>query len=303
MAHINDQETINAQEEQNRLLTRYEPGRFVETAGFREAGAFGLTVSAHDSHTKSGVVIKYQKSLFAFKRKLEVFRRMRGDLHFPNLIEYYGKVDPTHGMLYCLAMTNEGVSIHNLTRGTATRWSNGNCVRLLHQLVKAVEALHNMGYCHRDIHPGNILLKRESGGLLTVKLIDFGVAENLYPPPHPAYDWSSWQASLQTCQGMPYTCFDDLTSAVFILFKVINIDPFGARRHWKENKELFDQNPLSWFEEDTMWIAEIYGEIQKQRSHGVDYSGLFRMLGISVPGIPPLSPMEYEMTGNQISIL
>ncbi|CAO4382328.1 unnamed protein product [Caenorhabditis nigoni] len=29
----------------------------------------------------------------------------------------------------------------------------------------AVEALHNLDYCHRDIHSGNVTIKRETNGI------------------------------------------------------------------------------------------------------------------------------------------
>ncbi|CAO4383662.1 unnamed protein product [Caenorhabditis nigoni] len=297
------QPTINDEEEKNELIARYDRYRFVETSDIKEFGGFGTTHSVFDTMTNNNLVVKSQKKSFAFKRELAILKELKGDFHFPQFVECYGKVDPTLGMLYCIAMTIEGESIHRLASRTTTRWSNANCVRLLFQLFEAVEALHNHGYCHRDIHSGNVTIKRETNGFLRVKLIDFNVALKLNPPPHPTCDLTSWQASLQVCQGMPYTCFDDLTSAVFILFKVLLINPFGAQGEWKEKKEAFHQHPHAWFGEDTMWIPEMYIKIQEQRSRGVDYSGLLGMLEVAVPGVDPQLSMEYKMTRNQIVVL
>lgn len=40
------------------------------------------------------------------------------------------------------------------------------------ECVMAVEAVHNMGYIHRDLKPDNILITKEGH----VKLSDFGLA-------------------------------------------------------------------------------------------------------------------------------
>lgn len=48
-------------------------------------------------------------------------------------------------------------------------------VVLLRQVVDAVAALHRLGFVHRDIKPGNVLLTRKRGG--SVKLCDFGMVK------------------------------------------------------------------------------------------------------------------------------
>ncbi|CAO4383660.1 unnamed protein product [Caenorhabditis nigoni] len=289
---------------QKQLIARYNPGRFVTTSGHCESGRFGTIFSVHDTSTKTDLVLKCQQRLDLFKREKEVLEIMKGDFHFPQMVEYFGIVNPPNVINYSIAMTKEGESIQKLMGGRPTCWSIGNCVRLLYQLVEAVQALHNLGYCHRDLHVGNVTIKRESDGGLTVKLIDFNGAVKLDPPPYPTCVMTTWQASLQVCQGMPFTCYDDLTSAVFILLKVRNIDPFENYEQLTESKKSFDQNPHVWFGEDIMWIAKIYVAIQKQRSRGIDYSGLLGMLRIAVPGINPLSPMDYRTTrGNPIVML
>ena len=47
-------------------------------------------------------------------------------------------------------------------------------MRIIYLLLKTVEFLHENSVCHRDIHPGNVLLNKE---LNEIKLIDYGVSK------------------------------------------------------------------------------------------------------------------------------
>ncbi|CAO4383654.1 unnamed protein product [Caenorhabditis nigoni] len=289
----------------NQLIARYKPGRFVSTTNLYDTGRYGIVIPVHDSRTNTGYLLKAQKILDLFKPEFEVFKSMREDSPFPHMVEHFGFFNPPNVFNYCIVMTVEGQSIQKLMARTPTCWSIGNCVRLIYQLIGAVQALHNLGFCHRDIHFGNVTIKRESDQRLAVKLIDFNGAVRLDPPQHPIHVMTTWQASLQVCEGMPYTRYDDLTSALFILLKVRNIDPFpfGNVDQLKESKKSFDANPNVWFKADTMWIAALYTQIQKQRISGVDYNALFQMLETAVPGINPQSDIDYQPTENNHIIL
>ena len=59
-----------------------------------------------------------------------------------------------------------------------TKFSEKETSFIIYQILQAVRYIHKMGVIHRDIKPENIMIMRkESNGLLHVKLIDFGTAK------------------------------------------------------------------------------------------------------------------------------
>ncbi|OCQ98892.1 serine/threonine protein kinase [Nostoc sp. MBR 210] len=75
----------------------------------------------------------------------------------------------------CLVM--EYVSEDSLANLRPSILSEPDALRYIQQIRKALIEVHNKGLIHRDVHPGNILLRKRDGNLEAV-LIDFGLALN-----------------------------------------------------------------------------------------------------------------------------
>lgn len=62
---------------------------------------------------------------------------------------------------------------------TRLRFGLARALELCAQAARAIEVLHTHGVLHRDVSPSNLLLHREAGGELRVRVVDLGVARLL----------------------------------------------------------------------------------------------------------------------------
>lgn len=82
------------------------------------------------------------------------------------------------GKFYYMVMTLVGKSLQDL-RKTApfNKFSMGTAISVARQSLEAVEDLHNIGFLHRDIKPGNYTIgRKEMNELRKVYMLDFGMA-------------------------------------------------------------------------------------------------------------------------------
>ena len=64
------------------------------------------------------------------------------------------------------------------------RFPVSHAVRVVAELLGALEHAHGLGILHRDVKPENLLLARDAQGDVSLKLIDFGLAKALDPAEH-----------------------------------------------------------------------------------------------------------------------
>ena len=87
----------------------------------------------------------------------------------PCIIDVQEMADSDSQIFQFMRFAEHGDLLHKLRK---TPFEMSIAVRLIDQLLSAVEYLHSVGICHRDIKLENILLSRHGG----IKLCDFGLA-------------------------------------------------------------------------------------------------------------------------------
>src|SRR5438105_3571455 len=91
-------------------------------------------------------------------------------LNHPNILTVY-EIGEDHSIHYIASELIEGETLRQrLTRG---RMELDEAVDVAIQVASALVAAHEAGIVHRDINPGNIMLRRDG----YVKVLDFGIAK------------------------------------------------------------------------------------------------------------------------------
>jgi len=149
------------------LANRYE---IKEVLG---AGGMGVVFRAWDRELQEAVAVKTLKpeamevsSIERFKQEIRLARKIA----HRNVVRNYD-LGESDGMLFITMEYVEGTSLEKLLRQRG-RLPVSVALTVGKQLLRALEAAHEMGVIHRDIKPQNIVV--EPSGL--VKVMDFGIA-------------------------------------------------------------------------------------------------------------------------------
>jgi serine/threonine protein kinase len=172
------------------------PGQLLESGKYKVVkqlgqGGFSQTYLVEDIYSKKLVVVK--KSHLSFKNDkdyddfLRRFQRegyILGKVSIPNIVRV---IDFTNiEEVPCLIMEFvEGETLQDYVRRRG-HIPEEEALRIFKTLAISLQALHEQGIIHCDIHPGNIIIK--PNGLPT--LIDFGSTKFIHP--------ASWTVSATT---------------------------------------------------------------------------------------------------------
>ena len=138
------------------------------------AGGMGEVVRARDTRLGRDVAIKSLPDAFAQDperlARFEREARLLASLSHPNVAGIHG-LELLEGHRYLVLEFVEGESLaQRLARSPlAVR----DAIDIGRQIAAGVEAAHDAGVVHRDLKPGNVMLKPDG----TVKVLDFGLAK------------------------------------------------------------------------------------------------------------------------------
>ncbi len=159
-------------------------GKYVIEATLGQGG-FGITYKALHTGSTQWVVIKtpnehlqndseYEKYVDRFRKEGQLMARLEGS--HPNIVGI--KDTFWEGRIPCLVMNyvpGETLSQVVKRRGKLPEYE---AVRAARQIGGALIEVHRLGVVHRDVHPGNIILRSDDGNAI---LIDFGISKEIIP--------------------------------------------------------------------------------------------------------------------------
>jgi serine/threonine protein kinase len=181
-------------------------------------GGYGDIYSAIEVATNAICAIKiefFNAANHGLQDEIRILRHLHGQKCFPRLIEF-GRCSDFH---YCV-MPLFGPSLSRMRHLLPNcRYSISSVARLALSMLNCIEALHASGFVHRDIKPGNFLIRPLRS--LPVVLIDFGLSRSFRDHhtgrhyeylPRAGFTGTSRYASLHAHKEKRLSRRDDLTS-------------------------------------------------------------------------------------------
>ncbi|KAF8340935.1 putative casein kinase-1 hhp1 [Amanita rubescens] len=191
-------------------------------------GAYGLVFQAVEANSGRTVALKKSRVSQRIKRPIlqyesRILQLLQGHPAIPAL---YGYGQLPH--FECLAMELLGPSVKDCAAG---RVAVTTVVRVVLQMLSALDHIHRHGFVHRDIKPENVLSSPTDPS--QVFLIDFGIARRIEFGPPTKYDplkesrhivgTLHW-ASLNSHDGIDLRPRDDLESLAYTAFFLLRGD-------------------------------------------------------------------------------
>src|SRR5712691_1625090 len=150
-------------------------GRY-EVIGELGRGGMGIVHRARDPLLNREVAVKVVASTELTQETEERFQReaqIVAQMDHPGIVPIYdfGRQDSSLFFVMPLVL---GISLRHLLWEGSLRL--GEVLDIAIQIAEALEYSHSRGVVHRDIKPENIMVVREEGGSIRVRVMDFGLA-------------------------------------------------------------------------------------------------------------------------------
>ena len=170
-----------------------------------------------------------EKNFRYFKSEVDILK----ELDHPNIVKFYecyqDKTNYNMVLEYC-----DGPDIVKLVE--KTKGLPHNLIRkLFFQAVLAINYLHQIGICHRDIKLDNFLLTSKDIESCDIKLIDFGFAKKFNEGKLTSQVGTPWYVAPEILEkGIPYTQMCDNWSLGVMLYIMLFAEPpFKGRTNYE----------------------------------------------------------------------
>ena len=202
---------------------RLAEGRFTVAAAPKLGrGQFAEVYAASDAERGGALVaIKIESEHRTSAREGRVMRAMAGKAHFVELLS-----ESSHEGKPFLAMELVGENLADLRgRRSGGRFGARTTSAIAVAMLEALESVHEAGYVHRDIKPGNVCIGNGKDGMKRLYLIDFGLARKYTDDagkPLPEREDATFRgtttyASVYAHEHKEQSARDDLFSALYVL--------------------------------------------------------------------------------------
>ena len=136
-------------------------------------GSMGIVYKAHDPNLDLNLAVKVLRPEClqgeSLVKRFIAEARVLGRLDHPNIVRVYN-VDEDQGTVYIAMELLEGEGLNDLAK--RKRFSPGEIAELGAKIAEGLGYAHSKGIVHRDVKPGNILVRSDG----KPKITDFGIA-------------------------------------------------------------------------------------------------------------------------------
>src|SRR5271166_6478270 len=147
-------------------------------------GAMGVTYKAFDIDLHCPVTLKVisERHLGDESARLRFLREARAaaSVRHPNVASVFHLGRTGKNYFYAMEFV-EGETLENLIKRSG-RLEVKLALEIATQAAAGLAAVHEQNLVHRDIKPGNIMVRLKDGGSITAKIIDLGLAKAITEP-------------------------------------------------------------------------------------------------------------------------
>src|SRR5271156_715597 len=112
-------------------------------------------------------------------RRFLLEAKVSARINHPNIIEVIDVGQTDEGALFLVMELLTGQSLDGAIHRQQPPMLVADFLAVMHDVAEALAAAHRSGVVHRDLKPTNVFLHRDRDGLLSPKVLDFGVSKIL----------------------------------------------------------------------------------------------------------------------------
>jgi serine/threonine protein kinase len=159
-------------------------GKKIERYVFDDLLGLGGTGCVYKGRTEDGQACAIKllfREMAGDESLVQRFRREAeavSQIHHPNVVKIFGHGTTPAGTVFIAMEHLEGKTLKDILEADAPL-SHSRAGRMAEQIASGLGEAHRLGFVHRDLKPGNIMICRDRMGREQVKLLDFGIVASI----------------------------------------------------------------------------------------------------------------------------